>query len=122
MFNSQEFKKSKFYGQKNGATLEAKKIVLGHELWSRATDIIKVFELIVKVLSFFFLEIKTFDTPQAAWSRMNISSDDGDNDKGNVEAGENDDEGEEMQNDPYEEMSLHRRDYNLIDLTMIDQV
>ncbi|KAF1879810.1 hypothetical protein Lal_00039682 [Lupinus albus] len=50
MFNSEEFKKSKFYKQNNGPTLEARKIVLDHEFWSRAIDILKVFEPIVKVL------------------------------------------------------------------------
>ncbi|KAF1893136.1 hypothetical protein Lal_00015567 [Lupinus albus] len=45
-------------------------------------------------------------------------SDDGGNDGGNVEAGGSDDEGEQMHNDPYEEMPLHRRDHNLIDVTM----
>ncbi|KAF1891319.1 hypothetical protein Lal_00016950 [Lupinus albus] len=50
MFNSEDFKKSKFYKQKNGPALEARKIVLDHEFWSRATDILKVFEPIVKVL------------------------------------------------------------------------
>ncbi|XP_019431252.1 PREDICTED: uncharacterized protein LOC109338460, partial [Lupinus angustifolius] len=50
MFNSEEFRKSKFYKQKNGPALEARKIVLDHEFWSRASDILKVFEPIVKVL------------------------------------------------------------------------
>ncbi|KAF1892659.1 hypothetical protein Lal_00031931 [Lupinus albus] len=50
MFNYKEFKKSKFYKQKNGSSLDARKIVLDHEFLSRAIDILKVFELIVKVL------------------------------------------------------------------------
>ncbi|KAF1883414.1 hypothetical protein Lal_00042171 [Lupinus albus] len=50
MFNSEEFKKSKFYKQKNVTALEARKIVLDHEFWSMATYILKVFEPIVKVL------------------------------------------------------------------------
>ncbi|KAF1874084.1 hypothetical protein Lal_00041528 [Lupinus albus] len=50
MFKSEEFKKSKFYKQKNGPALEARKIVLDHEFWSRATNILKMFEPIVKVL------------------------------------------------------------------------
>ncbi|KAF1862139.1 hypothetical protein Lal_00026658 [Lupinus albus] len=49
---------------------------------------------------------------------LSPSSDDGGNDGGNVEAGGSDDEGEQMHNDPYEEMPLHRRDHNLIDVTM----
>ncbi|KAF1885704.1 hypothetical protein Lal_00039552 [Lupinus albus] len=36
---------------------------------------------------------------------------------GNVETRESDDEGEQMHNDPYEEISLYRHDRNLIDLT-----
>ncbi|KAF1868273.1 hypothetical protein Lal_00018794, partial [Lupinus albus] len=175
MFNSEEFKKSKFYKQKNGPALEARKIVLDHEFWSRATDILKVFEHIVKLL-LFRNKSETFDTPQAqaAWSRMNPEddplsewteerenpaldgaqnaewlpiididdenenmevdsdnvgsdensgglsppSDDGGNDGGNFEAGGSDDKGEQMHNDPYEEMPLHRRDHNLIDVTI----
>ncbi|KAF1898395.1 hypothetical protein Lal_00042087 [Lupinus albus] len=39
-----------------------------------------------------------------------------DND-GNVEAEENDDEDEQMYNDPYQELQLHRCDCSLIDLT-----
>ncbi|XP_019416442.1 PREDICTED: uncharacterized protein LOC109327740 [Lupinus angustifolius] len=50
MFNSEEFRKSKFYKQKNETALEARKIVLDHEFWSRTSDILKVFEPIVKVL------------------------------------------------------------------------
>ncbi|KAF1894386.1 hypothetical protein Lal_00027145 [Lupinus albus] len=50
MFNSEEFIKSKFYKQKNGPTLKARKIVLDNVFWSRAIDILKVFERIVKVL------------------------------------------------------------------------
>ncbi|KAF1881827.1 hypothetical protein Lal_00042536 [Lupinus albus] len=45
-------------------------------------------------------------------------SEDGGNGGGNVEAGGSDDEGEQMHNDPYEEMPLHKRDHNLIDVTM----
>ncbi|OIW21926.1 hypothetical protein TanjilG_15055 [Lupinus angustifolius] len=44
-------------------------------------------------------------------------SEDGGNDARNVEGGESDEEGEQMHNDPYEEMSLHRRDRNLFDVT-----
>ncbi|OIW16679.1 hypothetical protein TanjilG_28736 [Lupinus angustifolius] len=44
-------------------------------------------------------------------------SEDGGNDARNVEGGESDEEGEQMHNDSYEEMSLHKRDRNLIDLT-----
>ncbi|KAF1886057.1 hypothetical protein Lal_00021338 [Lupinus albus] len=41
--------KSKFYKKIKGQHLKARKIILDHELW-RATDILKVFEPIVKVL------------------------------------------------------------------------
>ncbi|OIW02148.1 hypothetical protein TanjilG_02372 [Lupinus angustifolius] len=44
-------------------------------------------------------------------------SEDGGNGARNVEGGESDEEGEQMHNDPYEEMSLHRRDRNLFDVT-----
>ncbi|KAF1862561.1 hypothetical protein Lal_00014101 [Lupinus albus] len=40
-----------------------------------------------------------------------------DNGGANVEAGESDDNGEQLQNDPYQEMPLHRCDRSLIYLT-----
>jgi hypothetical protein len=50
MFNSQEFKDSKWGKEKSGPAYDAKKIVLGKEFWSKANDIIKVFEPLVRVL------------------------------------------------------------------------
>ncbi|KAK8478524.1 hypothetical protein V6N11_034852 [Hibiscus sabdariffa] len=50
MFNSKEFKESKWGQQKSGPAYEAKKIVLGKDFWKKATDIIKVYEPLVKVL------------------------------------------------------------------------
>ncbi|KAK8498006.1 hypothetical protein V6N12_001364 [Hibiscus sabdariffa] len=50
MFNSKEFKESKWGQQKSGHAYETKKIVLGKDFWKKATDIIKVYEPLVKVL------------------------------------------------------------------------
>ena len=50
MFDLEEFKRSKWGKEKAGPAYESKKIVLGKEFWSKTSDIIKVFEPIVKVL------------------------------------------------------------------------
>ncbi|XP_017618198.1 uncharacterized protein LOC108462809 [Gossypium arboreum] len=50
MFNSKEFKESKWGQQKSGPAYEAKKIVLGKDFWKKANDLIKVYEPLVKVL------------------------------------------------------------------------
>lgn len=50
MFKSEEFAKTKFAKDKKGLGYEAKKIVLNKEFWSKARDILKVFEPLVKVL------------------------------------------------------------------------
>lgn len=50
MFDSEDFNKSKWGKEKSGPAYEAKKIVMSKEFWSKASDIIKVFEPIVKVL------------------------------------------------------------------------
>ncbi|KAK5775056.1 hypothetical protein PVK06_042923 [Gossypium arboreum] len=50
MFNSNEFKESKWGQQKLGPAYEAKKIVLGKHFWKKANDLIKVYKPLVKVL------------------------------------------------------------------------
>nr|KYP52836.1 hypothetical protein KK1_025222 [Cajanus cajan] len=50
MFNSEEFRQSKFGRDKNGLAFEARQIVIGNDFWSKANDILKVFEPLVKVL------------------------------------------------------------------------
>ncbi|MFQ6633868.1 hypothetical protein Gotur_010275 [Gossypium turneri] len=50
MFNSNEFKESKWGQQKSGPAYEVKKVVLGKFFWKKANDIIKVYEPLVKVL------------------------------------------------------------------------
>ncbi|WJX40233.1 hypothetical protein P8452_27731 [Trifolium repens] len=51
MFDSDEYKNSKYGKDKSGgAAYEAKKIVMSKEFWNKATEILKVFEPIVKVL------------------------------------------------------------------------
>ena len=50
MFNSEEFRRSKFGREKNGPACEARNIVVSSEFWTKANDILKVFEPIVKVL------------------------------------------------------------------------
>ncbi|XP_016676764.2 uncharacterized protein [Gossypium hirsutum] len=50
MFNSKEFKESKWGKQKSGPAYEAKKIVLGKDFWKKANDLIKVYEPLVRVL------------------------------------------------------------------------
>ncbi|XP_039054496.1 uncharacterized protein LOC120196874 [Hibiscus syriacus] len=50
MFKSKEFRESKWGQQKSGPAYEAKKIVLGKDFWKKSVDIIKVYELLVKVL------------------------------------------------------------------------
>ncbi|XP_029128921.1 uncharacterized protein LOC109806898 [Cajanus cajan] len=50
MFNSEEFRRSKFGRDKNGLAFEARQIVIGNDFWSKANDILKVFEPLVKVL------------------------------------------------------------------------
>ncbi|XP_052484608.1 uncharacterized protein LOC128039868 [Gossypium raimondii] len=50
MFNSKEFKESKWGKQKSGPAYEAKKIVLGKGFWKKANDLIKVYEPLVRVL------------------------------------------------------------------------
>ncbi|KAF1881631.1 hypothetical protein Lal_00039847 [Lupinus albus] len=59
-----------------------------------------------------------YRTHNAECGGLSPSNDDGGNGGGNIDAGESDDEGEQMHNDPYEEMSLHRHDRNLNNLTM----
>ncbi|XP_045809898.1 uncharacterized protein LOC123904258 [Trifolium pratense] len=51
MFDSDEYKNSKYGKDKSGgAAYEAKKIVMSKEFWNKATEILKVFEPIVQVL------------------------------------------------------------------------
>ncbi|XP_058771877.1 uncharacterized protein LOC131645218 [Vicia villosa] len=50
MFNSEEFRKTKYDKEKKGPGHEARKIVMSRDFWSKANDILKVFEPIVKVL------------------------------------------------------------------------
>ncbi|KAG8486129.1 hypothetical protein CXB51_019483 [Gossypium anomalum] len=50
MFNSKEFKESKWGQPKSGPAYEVKKIVLGKDFWKKANDLIKVYEPLVKVL------------------------------------------------------------------------
>lgn len=50
MFNSEEFRKSKFEKDKKGQTFEARQIVVGNDFWSKTNDILKLFEPLVKVL------------------------------------------------------------------------
>ena len=50
MFRSEKFKKSKYGKEKSGPAYEAKKVVLSTDFWTKAQDIMKVFEPIVKVL------------------------------------------------------------------------
>jgi len=51
MFDSNEYKSSKYGKEKSGgAAYEAKKVVMDKEFWNKATEILKVFEPIVKVL------------------------------------------------------------------------
>ncbi|XP_050918635.1 uncharacterized protein LOC127136075 [Lathyrus oleraceus] len=50
MFNSEEFRKTKYRKEKKGPGYEARKIVMSRDFWSKANDILKVFEPIVKVL------------------------------------------------------------------------
>ncbi|XP_050890887.1 uncharacterized protein LOC127096346 [Lathyrus oleraceus] len=50
MFNSEEFRKTKYGKEKKGPGYEARKIVMSRDFWSKANDILKVFEPIVKVL------------------------------------------------------------------------
>nr|KYP31724.1 hypothetical protein KK1_047812 [Cajanus cajan] len=50
MFNFEEFRRSKFGRDKNGLAFEARQIVIGNDFWSKANDILKVFEPLVKVL------------------------------------------------------------------------
>nr|KJB80229.1 hypothetical protein B456_013G087500 [Gossypium raimondii] len=50
MFNSKEFKESKWGQQKSGPAYEAKKIILEKDFWKKANDLIKVYEPLVEVL------------------------------------------------------------------------
>ncbi|KAL2330589.1 hypothetical protein Fmac_018170 [Flemingia macrophylla] len=50
MFNSEEFRRSKFGREKNGLAYEARQIIIGSDFWSKANDILKVYEPLVKVL------------------------------------------------------------------------
>ncbi|CAH9057624.1 unnamed protein product [Cuscuta epithymum] len=50
MFNSEEFRRSKFGKEKSGPVCEAKTIVLDNNFWTKANDILKIFEPLVKVL------------------------------------------------------------------------
>ena len=50
MFDYEEFKSSKWGKEKSGCAYEAKKIVLGKDFQSKASDILKVLKPIVKVL------------------------------------------------------------------------
>ncbi|XP_057452320.1 uncharacterized protein LOC130744147 [Lotus japonicus] len=50
MFDSNEFNDSKWGKEKSGPAFEAKQIVKSDSFWSKAADIMKVFEPIVKVL------------------------------------------------------------------------
>lgn len=49
MFSSEEFRKTKYGKEKKEPGYEARKIVMSREFWSKANDILKVFEPIVKV-------------------------------------------------------------------------
>lgn len=49
MFNSKEFRKTKYDKEKKGPEYEARKTVMSMDFWSKAKDILKVFEPIVKV-------------------------------------------------------------------------
>nr|KYP59299.1 hypothetical protein KK1_014731 [Cajanus cajan] len=50
MFNFEEFRLSKFGRDKNGLAFEARQIIIGNDFWSKANDLLKVFEPLVKVL------------------------------------------------------------------------
>ncbi|XP_050895427.1 uncharacterized protein LOC127102053 [Lathyrus oleraceus] len=50
MFNSEKFRKTKYGKEKKGTGYEARKIVMSRDFLSKANDILKVFEPIVKVL------------------------------------------------------------------------
>ena len=50
MFNFEEFKSSKQGKEKLGPAYDAKKIGLGKDFQSKTSDILKVFEPIIKVL------------------------------------------------------------------------
>ena len=51
MFDSDEYKSSKYEKEKSRrAAYEAKKVVMDKEFWNKATEILKAFEPIVKVL------------------------------------------------------------------------
>jgi hypothetical protein len=50
MFHSEEFRKTKYGKEKSGPGHEAKKIVLSKDFWSKAKDILKVYEPLVQVL------------------------------------------------------------------------
>ncbi|XP_050899466.1 uncharacterized protein LOC127106211 [Lathyrus oleraceus] len=50
MFNSEEFRKTKYGKEKKGPGYEAGTIVMSRDFWSKANDVFKVFEPTVKVL------------------------------------------------------------------------
>ena len=50
ILNFEEFRRSKFGREKNGPACEAWNIVVSSKFWTKANDILKVFEPIVKVL------------------------------------------------------------------------
>ncbi|CAK8573137.1 unnamed protein product [Lathyrus sativus] len=50
MFNSEEFRKTKYDKEKKGPGYEARKFVMCRDFWSKANVILKVFKPIVKVL------------------------------------------------------------------------
>jgi hypothetical protein len=50
MFHSEESRKTKYGKEKSGPGHEAKKIVLSKDFWSKAKDILKVYEPLVQVL------------------------------------------------------------------------
>ncbi|XP_058741714.1 uncharacterized protein LOC131614102 [Vicia villosa] len=50
MFDSKEFRKTKYVKEKKGSGYEARKVVMSRDFWSKANDILKVFEPIVKIL------------------------------------------------------------------------
>ena len=50
MFSSKEVRRYKFMKEKMRLVMEAKKIVLDIDLWTKANDVLKVFDPIIKVL------------------------------------------------------------------------
>ncbi|KAL7189254.1 hypothetical protein ACSBR1_038991 [Camellia fascicularis] len=50
MFNSDEWKNSRWGKAKTGQPYKVKKIILGKEFWQKATELCKVYEPLVRVL------------------------------------------------------------------------